>query len=453
MSLLDDLKRLFLEADSSVKFARMDVTMDKNLFFLEDIRDLSPEKRLEAIGEVFENNHNLLNSLVGDGALPLSVADGMIENVIGRFELPLGVATNFQVNGKDYLIPMAVEEPSVVAAASYMAKLARLNGGFDAYSDRPIMRAQIQVMGIRDLKSAKERILKHKSELIYAANEKDKTLVTLGGGCEDIEVHLFEETPSGPMLIVHLLVDVRDAMGANTVNTMAEYIAPEVEKISQGYVRLRILSNLADKRLVTASVKIASEQFDTPDYKGDEVIKGILEAASFAVVDPYRAATHNKGIMNGIDPVVIATGNDWRAIEAGAHAFAAISGHYSSLTQWSTSDDCDLVGKITLPMAVGLVGGATKTHPTAKAAIALLGVKSAMELGQVIAAVGLAQNLAALRALATEGIQRGHMALHARNIALQAGASSNELDLVVKRMVESQNVTVDNASQILKGIK
>ena len=453
MSLLDYLKRLFLDADGSVKFARMDVTMSKNYVLLRNIRDLSPEKRLKAIGEVFENNHNLLNSLVGDGALPLAVADGMIENVIGRFELPLGVATNFQVNGKDYLIPMAVEEPSVVAAASYMAKLAKLNGGFDAHSDRPIMRAQIQVMGIQDLQSAKEKILKHKSELIYAANEKDKTLVSLGGGCEDIEVHLFKDTPSGPMLIVHLLVDVRDAMGANTVNTMAEYIAPEVEKISQGNVRLRILSNLADKRLVTASVKIASSQFDTPNYNGDEVIKGILEAASFAAVDPYRAATHNKGIMNGIDPVVIATGNDWRAIEAGAHAFAAISGHYSSLTQWSTSDDCDLVGKITLPMAVGLVGGATKTHPTAKAAIALLGVKSAMELGQVIAAVGLAQNLAALRALATEGIQRGHMALHARNIALQAGASSNELNLVVQRMVDSQNVTVDNASQILKEIK
>ena len=242
-------------------------------------------------------------------------------------------------------------------------------------------------------------------------------------------------------------------MGANTVNTMAEHIAPQVEKISQGQVRLRILSNLADKRLVTASVKIASSQFDTPSYKGDEVIKGILEAASFALVDPYRAATHNKGIMNGIDPVVIATGNDWRAVEAGAHAFAAISGHYSSLTQWSSSDECELVGKITLPMAVGLVGGATKTHPTAKAALALLGVKSSMELAQVIAAVGLAQNLAALRALATEGIQRGHMTLHARNIALQAGASSSEIDLVVQSMIDNRNVTVDSASQILKGIK
>ena len=418
-----------------------------------NIRNLSPQKRLEAISEVFEGKTELLHSLVGDGALPLTVADGMIENVIGRFELPLGIATNFQINGKDYLIPMAVEEPSVVAAASYMAKLARSSGGFEAYSDRPIMRAQIQIMGIQDLQTAKERILKHKSELINAANEKDSTLVSLGGGCEDIEVHLFEDTPSGPMLILHLLVDVRDAMGANTVNTMAEYIAPQVEKISQGQVRLRILSNLADKRLATASVKIASSQFETPDYNGNEVIKGILEAASFAAVDPYRAATHNKGIMNGIDPVVVATGNDWRAIEAGAHAYAAITGHYKSLTHWSSPNECELVGKITIPMAVGLIGGATKTHPTARAALALLGVKSSMELGQVIAAVGLAQNLAALRALATEGIQRGHMTLHARNIALQAGASSSEIDLVVQSMIDNRNVTVDNATQILKGIK
>ncbi len=399
--------------------------MNNSNYLKKNIRNLSPKKRLTAIGEVFEKKPDFLQTLAGDGALPLTLADSMIENVIGRFELPLGVATNFQINGKDYLIPMAVEEPSVVAAASYMAKLARLNGGFEAYSDRPVMRAQIQVMGIQDLKSAKEKILKHKRELIDAANEKDKTLMSVGGGCEEIEVHLFDETPSGPMLILHLLVDVRDAMGANTVNTMAEYIAPQVEKISQGQVRLRILSNLADKRLVTASVKIAARQFDTTDYKGDEVIKGILEAASFAVVDPYRAATHNKGIMNGIDPVVIATGNDWRAIEAGAHAFATVSGQYTSLTQWSVSNGDELTGKITLPMAVGLVGGATKTHPAAKAAVELLGVKSATELGQVIAAVGLAQNLAALRALATEGIQRGHMTLHARNIALQAGASSN----------------------------
>jgi hydroxymethylglutaryl-CoA reductase len=442
-----------LDVNTRVKFVEIDVKMVRNYDALKNIRNLSPKNRLMAIGEIFDEKLDVIGPLSGDGALPLSVADGMIENVIGRFELPLGVATNFQVNGKDYLIPMAVEEPSVVAAASYMAKLAKFNGGFEAYSDRPIMRAQIQIMGVQDLKLAKERILDHKNDLIDAANEKDRTLVSLGGGCEEIEVHLFEDTPSGPMLIVHLLVDVRDAMGANTVNTMAEYIAPEVEKISQGQARLRILSNLADKRLVTASVKISPSQFDTAEYEGQEVIKRILEAASFAVVDPYRAATHNKGIMNGIDPVVIATGNDWRAIEAGAHAFAAISGQYTSLTQWSSSTDRELVGKITLPMAVGLVGGATKTHPSAQAAIALLDVGSASELGQVIAAVGLAQNLAALRALATEGIQRGHMTLHARNIALQAGALGDEIDLVVRNMIDSQDVTMDNASQILKRIK
>jgi hydroxymethylglutaryl-CoA reductase len=420
---------------------------------IENIRNLSPQQRLETIGKVLNSNEDLLNALKGKGALPLNIADGMIENVVGRFELPLGIATNFLVNGKDYLIPMAVEEPSVVAAASHMAKMARKSGGFQAVSDRPIMRGQIQVMDLEDLHASKTKILEHKNELILAANEKDKILVNLGGGCEDLEVHLFNETPAGPMLIVHLLVNVCDAMGANTVNTMAEYVAPLIEKLTDGKVRLRILSNLADKRLVTASVKLSASQFDTKNYSGNEVIKGIFEAASFAAVDPYRAATHNKGIMNGIDPIVVVTGNDWRAIEAGAHAFAARDGHYTSLTDWSISNNGDLLGKITLPMAVGLVGGATKTHPTAKAAIAILGVKTANELGQVIAAVGLAQNLAALRALATEGIQRGHMTLHARNLAVQAGAHGTEIDLIVKGMIDSQNVTMDNAMQILKRLK
>ena len=417
------------------------------------MRNLSPPQRLEAVSKAINCNQDLLKDLKGEGSLSLKIADGMIENVVGRFELPLGIATNFLVNGKDYLIPMAVEEPSVVAAASHMAKLARMNGGFQAVSDRPIMRGQIQVMDLENLHDSKAKILEHKNELISAANEKDKTLVNLGGGCEDLEVHLFKETPAGPMLVVHLLVDVRDAMGANTVNTMAEHIAPLIEKLINGRVRLRILSNLADKRLVTASVKLSASQFDTKNYSGNEVIKGIFEAASFAAVDPYRAATHNKGIMNGIDPIIVVTGNDWRAIEAGAHAFAARDGHYTSLTDWSISNNGDLLGKITLPMAVGLVGGATKTHPTAKAAIALLGVKTATELGQVIAAVGLAQNLAALRALATEGIQRGHMTLHARNIAVQAGANGSEIDLIVKGMIDSQNVTMDNAMQILKGLR
>ena len=417
------------------------------------MRNLSPQQRLDAVSKAINCNQDLLNDLKGEGSLPLKIADGMIENVVGRFELPLGIATNFLINSKDYLIPMAVEEPSVVAAASHMAKMARTNGGFQAVSDRPIMRGQIQVMDLEDLHASKARILEHKNELISAANEKDKTLVDLGGGCEDLEVHLFKETPAGPMLVVHLLIDVCDAMGANTVNTMAEHIAPLIEKLINGRVRLRILSNLADKRLVTASVKLRASQFDTKNYSGNEVIKGIFEAASFAAVDPYRAATHNKGIMNGIDPIIVVTGNDWRAIEAGAHAFAARDGHYTSLTDWSISNNGDLLGKITLPMAVGLVGGATKTHPTAKAAIEVLGVKTATELGQVIAAVGLAQNLAALRALATEGIQRGHMALHARNIAVQAGANGSEIDLIVKGMIDNQNITMDNAMQILKGLR
>ena len=417
------------------------------------MRNLSPQQRLDAVSKAINCNQDLLNDLKGEGSLPLKIADGMIENVVGRFELPLGIATNFLVNGKDYLIPMAVEEPSVVAAASHMAKLARMNGGFQAYSDRPIMRGQIQVMDLEDLYASKTKILEHKNELILAANEKDKILVNLGGGCEDLEVHLFNDTPAGPMMIVHLLVNVCDAMGANTVNTMAEHIAPLIERMINGRVRLRILSNLADKRLVTASVKLSANQFDTKNYSGNEVIKGIFEAASFAAVDPYRAATHNKGIMNGIDPIIVVTGNDWRAIEAGAHAFAARDGHYTSLTDWSISNNGDLLGKITLPMAVGLVGGATKTHPTAKAAIEVLGVKTATELGQVIAAVGLAQNLAALRALATEGIQRGHMALHARNLAVQAGAHGTEIDSIAKGMIDSQNVTMDNAMQILKGLR
>ena len=420
---------------------------------IKNMRNLSPQQRLEAVSKAINCNPNLLNDLKGEGSLPLKIADGMIENVVGRFELPLGIATNFLVNGKDYLIPMAVEEPSVVAAASHMAKMTRASGGFQASSDRPIMRGQIQVMDLENLHYTKAKILEHKNELISAANEKDKTLVNLGGGCEDLEVHLFNETPAGPMLVVHLLVDVCDAMGANTVNTMAEHIAPLIEKLTDGRVRLRILSNLADKRLVTASVKLSASQFDTKNYSGNEVIKGIFEAASFAAVDPYRAATHNKGIMNGIDPIIVVTGNDWRAIEAGAHAFAARDGHYTSLTNWSVSNNGDLLGKIPLPMAVGLVGGATKTHPTAKAAIEVLGVKTATELGQVIAAVGLAQNLAALRALATEGIQRGHMTLHARNIAVQAGANGSEIDLIVKGMIDSQNVTMDNAMQILKALR
>lgn len=415
-------------------------------------KNFSPSERFEALVQYTTCEPQQLTPLKGN-ALPLKLANGMIENVIGQFELPLGVATNFIINQKDYLIPMAVEEPSVVAAASYMAKLARVEGGFSAKSDRPIMRAQIQVMGVKDLESSKSKVLENKADLIRLANVKDETLVNLGGGCEDVEVHTFPNTYAGPMLVLHLLVDVRDAMGANTVNTMAEHVAPMVEKLTGGKVRLRILSNLADKRLATAEVKIRAAQFSNDQYTGSEVVKGIIEASAFAEVDPYRAATHNKGIMNGIDPVVVATGNDWRAIEAGAHAFAASEGSYTSLSKWRCDPEGNLTGTITLPMAVGLVGGTTKTHPAAQAAIKLLGVKTASELGQVIAVVGLAQNLAALRALATEGIQRGHMELHAKNIAMQAGATGSAIEFVVQTMIGKHEITIDHARAILSKSK
>ena len=415
-------------------------------------KNLSPSERFEALVQNMTCEPQLLIPLKGN-ALPLKLANGMIENVVGQFELPLGVATNFKINRKDYLIPMAVEEPSVIAAASYMAKLVRAEGGFFTKSDPPIMRAQIQVMGVKDLPFSKSKVLENKAELINLANAKDETLVNLGGGCEDIEVHTFPNTHAGPMLVLHLLVDVRDAMGANTVNSMAEHVAPMVEQITGGKVRLRILSNLADKRLASAKVKLRAAQFSNEKYTGCEVVRGIIEASAFAEVDPYRAATHNKGIMNGIDPVVLATGNDWRAIEAGAHAFAAHDGRYTSLSKWRSDPEGNLIGTITLPMAVGLVGGTTKIHPAAQAAIKLLGVKTASELGQVIAAVGLAQNLAALRALATEGIQRGHMELHAKNIAMQSGAIGSEVEFVVQKMIEKQDVTIDHACAIISQLK
>lgn len=412
------------------------------------MRSLTPAQRLKSVAEAAGLSGDDQRLLAGESALPLQTADGMIENVIGKFELPLGVATNFTINGKDYLVPMAVEEPSVVAAASYMARLARECGGFHASSTAPIMRAQIQVLGLSDLHSARLRLMEHAGDLIEKANSKDNVLVGLGGGCKDVEVHLFDDTPIGPMLVLHLLVDVRDAMGANTVNTMAEMLAPDVEAITGGTVRLRILSNLADKRLVRARVALSFGALSTDALNGKDVAHGIVEACALAIVDPYRAATHNKGIMNGIDPVVIATGNDWRAIEAGAHAYAARSGRYTSLTRWEVDDDA-LHGTIELPMALGLVGGATKTHPAAGAALRLMGVESAQELAQVTAAVGLAQNLAALRALSTEGIQKGHMALHARNIAIMAGASGDKVDAVARALAASGDVSVDRAKAIL----
>jgi len=412
------------------------------------MRDMGPAARRKAIGSAAGLSPADQAALGGD-ALPLDLANGMIENVVGRFELPLGVATNFRVNGRDYLVPMAVEEPSVVAAASYMARIARGCGGFHASSTQPIMRAQIQVLGVADPFGAKQRLLESRENLMAAANGCDALLVSLGGGCRDIEVQVFETSPVGAMVVLHLLVDVRDAMGANTVNTMAEAIAPEVARIAGGEVRLRILSNLADRRLVRARVEITPDALSTDALLGADVAQGIVEACALALIDPYRAATHNKGIMNGIDPVVVATGNDWRAIEAGAHAYAARSGRYGALTRWEIGKGGALVGSIELPMALGLVGGATKTHPAAQAALRLLGVKSASELAEVVAAVGLAQNMAALRALATEGIQKGHMALHARNIAIAAGAAGADVDRVARALVAAGDISVDKARALL----
>lgn len=413
-------------------------------------RNMDPDVRRAAIGAAAGLSQDDLDTLAGADQLSLETANGMIENVIGKFELPLGVATNFTVNGKDYLIPMAVEEPSVVAAASYMARIVRENEGFRTSATAPIMRAQIQVLRPADVESAIENLNAARDELITLANAKDKVLIGLGGGCKDIEVHSFPDTPVGPMVVLHLLVDVRDAMGANTVNTMAETVAPRVAELARGEVRLRILSNLADKRLVTAQVRIDPVTLDTSMLKGPDVAIGIVEACALAMIDPYRAATHNKGIMNGIDPVVLATGNDWRAVEAGAHAYAARNGRYTSLTRWELDSDGMLLGTLEMPMALGLVGGATKTHPAAQAALRLLNVASATELAEVIAAVGLAQNMAALRALSTEGIQRGHMALHARNIAIAAGAKGAHVDAIATQLAASGDISVDHATRLLE---
>ncbi|MFD1193063.1 hydroxymethylglutaryl-CoA reductase, degradative [Seohaeicola saemankumensis] len=416
---------------------------------LENLRRLDPDARLEMLAQAVGLSDADRATLAGRDVLPMQLADGMIENVIGKFELPLAVASNFRVNGRDYLIPMVVEEPSVVAAASYMAKIARGCGGFFTSSDQPVMRAQVQILGLTDPQGARHRLLAAQDELRQMCNARDKVLVGLGGGCIGIEVHVFETSAVGAMAVLHILVDVRDAMGANTVNTMAEAIAPRVAEIAGGHTRLRILSNLADRRLARASVTLTPQALSTDTLDGADLIDAMLEAYALAQIDPYRAATHNKGIMNGIDPVVVATGNDWRAIEAGAHAWAARSGRYTSLTTWERGANGALTGTIEMPMALGLVGGATKTHPAAQAALRVLGVTSAQELAEVTVAVGLAQNMAALRALASEGIQKGHMALHARNIAILAGATGAQIETVARAIAAEGRVSVDAAREKL----
>lgn len=385
----------------------------------------------------------------------MDVADRMIENVVGTCELPIGLGLNFLINRKEYIVPMCIEEPSVVAAASYAAKLARASGGFKTSSDDPIMIGQIQIMGFRDFKDAKNAILRNKEKIIAKANERDSVLVSFGGGAKELEVREIN-SELGKMLVVHLFVDVRDAMGANAVNTMCEGVSSMLEEMTGGYVRLKILSNLADKRLARAKATWKKEELEKSTkglVKGEDVVDAILEAYHLALNDPYRCATHNKGIMNGIDAVVIATGNDFRAVEAGAHAFACISGKYKPLTKYYKNKNGDLVGEIEVPVAIGTVGGATRTKPEARIALKIVGVKSAKELSEVIAAVGLAQNFAALRALATEGIQMGHMRLHAKNLAVMAGAKDNEIDQVSKRMIEEKNISAGSAKKVLEEIR
>lgn len=387
-----------------------------------------------------------------DGGLSSEAADHMIENVIGLYSLPVGIALNFMVNGRDVLVPMALEEPSVVAGASFMAKLARAGGGFTATTTDPLMIGQMQVINIQNLEEARLKIYEHKAELLAEADSIDPVLKKFGGGARDLDVRIIEDSPIGGFLVVHLIYDVRDAMGANAVNTACERLAPRIDAITGGKVHLRILSNLADRRIARARCLIPMEELAFDGFHGAEVRDGIIAAYAFAASDPYRAATHNKGIMNGVDAVVIATGNDWRAIEAGAHAYAARSGRYTSLSTWGKDADGNLVGTIEMPMAVGIIGGATRVHPAAQAAVRLMGVKTANELAEIIVSVGLAQNMAALRALATEGIQRGHMSLHARQVAIAAGASGEQIERVAAQMVSEKVVRIDRAEEILKGL-
>lgn len=405
---------------------------------------LPVRERLREVAE-FSNLTKEEEELIIDGnSLDLDIADKMIENVIGKFTLPFAVALNFIINGKEYLIPMVTEEASVVAAASNAARLARETGGFFASTTDSIMIAQIQLVGVKEPNFAKMVILDNREKIKEICNEKDPYLVQHGGGFVDLEVRVIESI-QGQMVIIHLKVDTLDAMGANAVNTMAEAVAPFIEEITGGKVYLRILSNLAVHRLARSRVTISKEALG-----GEEVVDGIVLAYAFAEADPFRAATHNKGIMNGITSVVLATGNDTRAVEAGAHAYAAITGRYTSLTTWEKNKEGNLVGTIEVPLAVGLVGGATKIHPIARLAIKILGVSTARQLAEVIASVGLAQNLAALRALATEGIQKGHMALHARNVASVAGAKGELLDRLVEIMVREKMVNVEYAKELMK---
>lgn len=411
---------------------------------------LSRQERLAQLAEETGLTQADLAGLSGENGLSADQAGYMIENVVGTFSLPVGIARHFRVNGKAVSIPMVVEEPSIVAGASFMAKLALPTGGFFAEASPPEMIGQIQILDLPDPEAARTALLQEKQTLLDSAAQVDPVLAALGGGPRDLTIRLMPDTAIGPFLVAHLVYDVRDAMGANAVNTAVERLAPLIESITGGRVLLRILTNLADRRLAKSRVTIGTEDLAFDDYPGESVRDGIIAAWAFAEADPYRAATHNKGIMNGVDAVVLATGNDWRAIEAGAHAFAARNGRYTSLSTWQKDENGDLKGSLEMPMAVGIVGGATRVHPGAQAALKLMGVQTAAELAEIIVSVGLAQNLAALRALATEGIQRGHMSLHARQVAIAAGAEGQQIETLAARLVQEKMVRIDRAKELLK---
>ncbi|OGO37319.1 MAG: hydroxymethylglutaryl-CoA reductase, degradative [Chloroflexi bacterium RBG_16_57_11] len=415
--------------------------------------NLSLEERLAELARRAELSSEDIATLSGSSGLTVAQADHMIENAIGLHALPLGIGLNFMINGRDVLVPMAIEEPSVIAGASFMAKLAREGGGFHAHTTPPEMIAQMQILNVTDLATARLAILGQKDSLLAEVAEIDPVLEQLGGGPRDLEVRQIGNSPVGPFLVVHLIYDVRDAMGANALNTAAERLAPRLATLTGGRVHLRILSNLADRRLARSRCTIPLPKLAFEGYSAEEVRDGIIAAWAFAAVDPYRAATHNKGIMNGVDAVVIATGNDWRAVEAGAHAYAARSGGYTSLSTWGRDAQGNLVGTLEMPMAVGIVGGATRVHPTARAALKLMGVTTANQLAEIIVSVGLAQNLAALRALATEGIQRGHMSLHARQVAIAAGAEGETIERLAQQLVIEKKVRIDHAIAILNSWK
>lgn len=403
----------------------------------------SMDERLGKVAELVGLDRDEIKILKSFGDLDPNIFDAMIENVIGVYPLPYGVAVNFKINGRDYLVPMVIEESSVVAAASNAAKVMREGIGIESRASDQIMIGQIQLIKIKDFEDAEKMIIKNRERLLEVANMQSKTLRRLGGGAKDIEVrHL--KTRRGDMLIVHIYVDVKDAMGANVVNTMCEALGPILEDLTGGKALLKIISNLADRRIVRTRVKISG------DVLGEDVVEGIEYASAFAEADPYRAATHNKGIMNGIIAVALATGQDTRALEAAAHAYAARSGRYSPLSRWYRDEMGDLVGEMEIPIPVGIVGGATKVHPTAQISLKILGVKTAKELAEVMGAVGLAQNFSALRALATEGIQKGHMKLHARNLAIMAGAKGELIDIIAEEMIREGNIRYHRAKELLE---